>query len=609
MVRDIKLIAEIGINHGGQSTEAAHLIRAAAEAGCDAVKFQYRNIERTYLDDVYEIGDEIILSEIKRNYLSPNAIYELCELAHTLNLKAGISFFNVEDIQDFEDHEPFDYYKIPSAELLNTDLIIELINSRKHVYLSVGMHTESEILRTFEKIRKYPNWTPMHCVSNYPVANHNTQLGYIAHLKKIAQREVGYSSHDENWENVIIAMACGAVVIERHITMSKSAKGLDHTTSSTPQEFTRIAEYLKDFDLILSGNGTRVPNQGELLNRQNLGRSFYARRQVGKGELIATNDFIYRSPQTGLDFSSFNEVINTRLIADIYQGEALTELHTRRHVETVDDEVLQWAISAQISLPVRLHDYWKLSNEIPIKNFEFHLSYEEVQEDLQYFDIDPSHFFSIHLPDYINSNDLIDPFSDIKEVRAASLTCINRVIEFAQRLHGLTLKKIPIVFSFAGFGMDRNSYYKKLSDFLKSHHSDSYEITMQWLPPFAWYFGGSMRITNMNSDLDLGFLKELSIPLTLDSSHLILGSNVFGIDFAENVESLRSLIKHIHLSEASGFDGEGLQFCGPDQGNSMKIKELLKFDVSKVLEVWQGHFNNYHEFRVALNRLHRIAKH
>ena len=76
---------------------------------------------------------------------------------------------------------------------------------------------------------------------------------------------VGYSSHDENWETCLIAMQLGASVIERHITLDKKANGLDHSTSSTPNEFEKLVNFAKNLDIINTGNYPRVPNQGELL--------------------------------------------------------------------------------------------------------------------------------------------------------------------------------------------------------------------------------------------------------------------------------------------------------------------------------------------------------
>ena len=106
-------------------------------------------------------------------------------------------------------------------------------------------------------------------VKTYPVSEINSKLGYINYMQKTWKRPIGYSSHDENWEICILAFSLGAKVIERHITLDKNQFGLDHSTSSTPEEFKKLANIMANFDEILSGNSKREINQGELINLQN----------------------------------------------------------------------------------------------------------------------------------------------------------------------------------------------------------------------------------------------------------------------------------------------------------------------------------------------------
>ena len=115
----------------------------------------------------------------------------------------------------------------------------------------------------------------------------------MAHLRNTWNRPVGYSSHDSNWSINCAAILLGAQVIERHITLNKKSKGLDHSSSSTPDEFELIIDFIRNKDRFLSGSGDRVPNQGELLNLQNLGRSFYATKDMPAGSEVLAKDFKY----------------------------------------------------------------------------------------------------------------------------------------------------------------------------------------------------------------------------------------------------------------------------------------------------------------------------
>ena len=138
------VIAEIGINHDGDMNKARRLIQQSHDAGCRGIKFQYRNLKTTYASSANEIGDEIILTQIKRTYLDAEKILELRDFARSIGVEAGISFFTTEDLKDFKDlRKDFDFFKIPSAELLNQELIINLLETGKHVFISVGMHKDS----------------------------------------------------------------------------------------------------------------------------------------------------------------------------------------------------------------------------------------------------------------------------------------------------------------------------------------------------------------------------------------------------------------------------------------------------------------------------------
>jgi N-acetylneuraminate synthase len=268
-INDVVVIAEIGINHEGSLDTAQKLIIAAHESGADAVKFQYRDLTNIYLNK-NEIGDEILFAEINRNFLTVEQILNLTKSAKDLGLFVGISFFHELDIKNFGNEiKIFDFFKIPSAEISNFILINNLINLGKYLLISTGTANENTINSSFSKI-KTNKWMPLHCISNYPTASYNSQLGYINYLKNKWNRPVGYSSHDSNWAVICAALMLGVKVVERHITLDKKSSGLDHTSSSTPDEFKLIKDFARNIDKLLMGENERIPNQGELLNLQNL---------------------------------------------------------------------------------------------------------------------------------------------------------------------------------------------------------------------------------------------------------------------------------------------------------------------------------------------------
>jgi sialic acid synthase SpsE len=257
-----------------------------------------------------EIGDEILFAEINRNFLTVEQILNLTKSAKDLGLLVGISFFHELDIKNFGNEiKIFDFFKIPSAEISNFILINNLINLGKYLLISTGTANENTINSSFSKI-KTNKWMPLHCISNYPTASYNSQLGYINYLKNKWNRPVGYSSHDSNWAVICAALMLGVKVVERHITLDKKSSGLDHTSSSTPDEFKLIKDFARNIDKLLTGDNERIPNQGELLNLQNLGRSFYARKDLEVGSLIEMKDFKYLSPKIGYGYELFENSNN-----------------------------------------------------------------------------------------------------------------------------------------------------------------------------------------------------------------------------------------------------------------------------------------------------------
>jgi N-acetylneuraminate synthase len=598
------VIAEIGINHDGDMDKAQRLIQQSRDAGCKGIKFQYRNLKTAYASKANEIGDEIILTQIKRTYLDARQILELRDFARSIDIEAGISFFTTDDLKDFQElATDFDFFKIPSAELLNLELITQLLETKKHVYISVGMHDEEEIDYVFNTITKYDNWTPLHCISNYPVADHNTSLGYIKYLRDKWNREVGYSSHDENWENNLIALSLGATVIERHITEEKQAEGLDHSSSSDYEEFVKLCHYTKEFDVITSGNKPRVPNQGELLNKQNLGRSFYAVRDLNVGEPLELTDFEYRNPQTGIGISDLKQYLKRKLVMSLQEGEVLTHQHLNDNQTQLQNAALLISKQNLISIPVRLADYKAIRETLPVGAYEFHLSYKEVASDLLSYVFDSGDRFSVHLPDYIDSTTLIDPFSSDERIRNSSRECIGKIIDFSEKLAAATGHPVPIVASLAGIGISREAFYPQVKELFEEYFSEKAPLTLQWLPPYAWYFGGSIKLTNVNNYDDVAWLKKLDIPVTLDSSHLLLGKTAFNFDPRAIIEELLENIIHWHISDAAGLDGEGLPIGDGGKDNEQLISEIISRNGLKVIEVWQGHFCNYEGFKVAINKI------
>tara|TARA_B100000579_G_scaffold297673_1_gene247726 strand:+ start:26887 stop:28719 length:1833 start_codon:yes stop_codon:yes gene_type:complete len=605
-----KIIAEIGINHEGSIDIARLLIESAYKAGCDAIKFQYRNLTRAYTSaSAKEIGDGLLQSEINRCYLTPEEIIILAnESKNEFHLKAGISFFTSEDILDFGDSiSIFDFFKVPSVEFCNENLINKLYSYRKLVALSLGCLNESEISKRLPLLDK-ERTVLMHCVSNYPVEIYNSKLGYISHLKKIWPHQVGYSSHDLDWRVCIAALSIGVNWIERHITLDKKSWGLDHSTSSTPDEFKDLCFFSKEMDLAMTGNAPRSLNSGEMINLQNLGRSPYLVLNKNKGEKLCNTDIKWRSPQIGLSSSNFQQYFEKKLTRDVKKGDSLCSFHfENQHSKYSFDK--KWLSERKISLPVRIHDSNEIFVETGVTYQELHLSFIEVlSSDLLIAEnYSPDRKYSIHLPDYINSNTIIDPFSSDNSIKSLSIKIINNCIELSKLLYSITKNQVPIVGSFSKRHSSKLNDIKEVNDFCRSNSINKINILMpQWLPPIAWYFGGSVRLELFNSIEDLEIMKEVNCIYCLDISHAFMCSFLEPKVLYLMCKSF-DLAKHIHLAGASCIDGEGEPLSKLSKEQKEFFNQVIKLPYIKVIEVWQGHLNNYLGFKQSLLDIKEIT--
>jgi N-acetylneuraminate synthase len=599
-----KIIAEIGINHGGNLAKALRLIDLSKDSNCWAVKFQYRP-DKNFFSENDEMASTLIKAELSRSNLKENWIDELINYAKEKNIKIGFSFFRKKDITSFFSiNREIDFIKIPSAEFRNIQLIKEAKKTHLPVFVSYGGGNEQEIFKSIEDSHFDENDCVMHCISNYPTILGNQQLDFLKKLKEKNICKVGYSSHDKEWEVNLLSLFYGIDYIERHICEDKNDLGLDISTSSDFDEFLKLSDFIKNFNDILSAK-ERKANQGEVINVRNLGSGLYFDKDYRAGTNVSINRLDELSPATGLRVSEIKDIKKFALHLDAKKGDPLTINHING-LESLDSDLYEFRKRHNISIPVRVHDFYNLKERFGNGPFEFHLSFKEVDFLSKNFsdikkNISKDDNFSIHLPDYISQDHLIDPFSNNKEVKDKSLKLIENCINLSKSISDITDKKTLVLGSFSQRNADKDSFYSEFKNFIHNiESSDQVQLLAQWLPKKAWYFGGTVILDQFCEPDDEDYLKKYKIPLCLDIAHLILSNNYFKKDWYESYLNLYEITEHIHLSDAVGTDGEGVEF---GTGSLKNIKELLNFEKIKVLEVWEGHHDFGQKFKEGLNFL------
>jgi sialic acid synthase SpsE len=604
----IKIIAEIGINHQGTLKKALRLIDAAKDSGCWGVKFQYRQDDFFSVND--EMGSTLIRAELKKSSFDINWVNTIINHCKKKDIKLGMSFFRIEDLDYFfKKYKDIDFIKIPSPEFRNIPLIHKAKKLSKQVIVSYGAGNENEIKSAIKKSNFRKNDCVMHCISNYPTSTGEQQMSFLKRLNTFASCSTGYSSHDSLWEVAIASFQYEIDYLERHICENKDDIGLDISSSSDLNEFKKIVDIANNYNNIIFSD-KRTPNQGEILNLRNLGCSLFYKNNYKTGKKININDLVEKSPVSGIRKDEFSALSSKELIGDVHKGEPVIKSNFIKN-KKANKVMMKFIDENKISIPVRLHDFKNIRQRFGSRFFELHLSYDEVKtlsKDKKYIsdNIFKNDVISIHLPDYIDKDNLIDPFSKNSLIKKESVFHIKTSIAKACEIEKLTGNKVVIVGSFSVSAKNKKLFYKRLSKMIKDYKKSSgIQIVAQWLPKQAWYFGGSAILDVFCSPDDIKSVKEFSIPICLDISHLILSANYFEEDWEKWYAQLYPLQKHIHLSDGEGISGEGVKFGTGDLKN---LNNILKSKSTKVLEVWEGHHNNGELFYDAIRYLMRLNK-
>ena len=258
------IIAEIGINHNGDMDICKKLIDMAKSAGCDAVKFQKRTIEKVYskkvLDSPRESPWGTTTKEQKKGLEFSLKQYKIID---SYCKKKKITWYvSCWDVDSQVSMRVFKtkYNKVASAMLVNEKLLNKIAEEKKHTFISTGMSTMKQIEKAVKIFQKHKcKFELVHSHSAYPMPEHEANLNVINKLKKQFRCKVGYSGHEKSGYLVcVIAAALGVSSIERHITLDRTMYGSDQASSLEPSGLNRLVRDLRMVDNVLGDGKKRV---------------------------------------------------------------------------------------------------------------------------------------------------------------------------------------------------------------------------------------------------------------------------------------------------------------------------------------------------------------
>jgi sialic acid synthase SpsE len=268
------IIAEIGNNHNGSIDTAIKLIKAAKESGADAVKFQVKNIEKSFskelLDSPY-INENSFGKTYREHKMalefSEEQLKQLYDYATKLDIVCFSTPFDIDSVEVLERiGNPI--YKISSFHVTDLDLIEHVCKTKKPILMSTGMSTIEEINKAVGLIRKYTeNFVLLHCVSCYPTEDEDVNLNVIPMLREKYDCPVGYSGHERGVAITSSAVVLGSCVVERHFTLDRTMKGPDHASSVEPLGLVHIVTRSSRMFKAM-GNPNKIVLDCELKNRK-----------------------------------------------------------------------------------------------------------------------------------------------------------------------------------------------------------------------------------------------------------------------------------------------------------------------------------------------------
>lgn len=310
------VIAEIGINHNGDVDIAKKLIDAAMNAGADAVKFQKRTTEEILtkegLDKPYTSAHAFADTYgAHRNKLEFNE-KQYRELKKYAEDK-GIQFFaSVWDHKstDFMESLGIDAYKIPSADTINIPLLEYVAKKNKPVLLSTGMNTLEEIEDAVRTVLKHNNRVIIfQCLSLYPSPEEKLNVRFMDVLRdKFAPLPYGYSGHEPDLFPTLAAVARGAQIVERHLTLDKTMKGSDHAGSLEPHELKELVDSIRRTEVIL-GVPERIMYEELTPLREKLAKSVATKTAIPAGAVITRDMLTIKGPGTGIAPGKLDNVV------------------------------------------------------------------------------------------------------------------------------------------------------------------------------------------------------------------------------------------------------------------------------------------------------------
>ena len=621
------VIAEIGINHQGDVGLAKQLVDLSAEAGADVVKFQLRDMDALYRQGSAgsggeDLGPQYTLDLLAKYNLDADQLFEVFDHCADVGIDVMCTAWDPLSVDRLVEYG-VPSLKVASADMTNHALLRHMARSGTPMVISTGMSTEGEIRETVEVVRA--TGVPhafLHCQSTYPAPFKDVNLSYLTRLAELTHGPVGYSGHERGFHVPVAAVALGARIIEKHVTTDRGLEGNDHKVSLLPGELAEMVQRIREVEEALGTAAPRAVSTGEMMNRVNLAKSLVASRRIEVGHVITADDLDIKSPGRGLQPNAYDRLVGRTTTRALDPGDFFyaTDLGEGTPKGRAYDFRRPWGLA------VRYHDVDAMTRDTTPDFLEFHFSYKDL--DLPVAEVFAPYAdglpmgFTTHSPDLFAGDFLLNLASEDQDHWERSIRELQRVVDTTREIAPHFRKPADgraddlgpvIVASLGGFTTDafvaperREAMYDRVAEGLARVDDSGVRLVAQTLPPYPWYMGGQLYCNLFVDPRDTAaFAEEHGRRLCFDVSHSKLAANHLGMPFSEATELLAPHTDHLHLVDATGVDGEGVQVGDGEIDWPLLAQQLdaLAPGVSFIPEIWQGHVNDGEGFWIALERL------
>ncbi len=329
----VLVIAEAGVNHDGELTTALRLVDAATSCGADIVKFQTFTADRLATPDADKAEYQKAATSTKETQFEMLRKLELSHNDHLVIIERcqerGIGFlstgFDIESVNMLMGLE-IDRIKIPSGEITNLSYLRHIGGLGRPIILSTGMADLEEVRSALDVLLSAgipkEDVTVLHCTTEYPAPMCDVNLQAMVTMRDAFGVNVGYSDHTMGHEVAVAAVALGACVIEKHLTLDRTAAGPDHAASLEPADFAEMVRAIRNIEIAL-GNGIKTPQPSEIDNMAVARKSLVAAVAIREGDQFTSVNITAKRPGSGLSPMLWDDVLGRKATRDFAPNEMI----------------------------------------------------------------------------------------------------------------------------------------------------------------------------------------------------------------------------------------------------------------------------------------------